>query len=131
MEQKRKVINGTTYLVNQMPGTAALKAQARLVGLLGKGIFEVFGKIDLKKAKSGEVTDEILEALSPILDNFDDEKAYTFVLSLFDSGVFIEKVDGDQKVPWSIDFDKDFAGKPKELWKVVAFILEANFATGK
>jgi len=125
MEQKRKVINGTTYLVNQMPGTRALRTQTRLISLLGKGIFEVLGKGKMKKA------DEMLEALAPILDNFDDEKAYTFVLSLFENGVFIEKDADGVKVPISLDFENDFVGKVMDMWKVVGFILEANFATGK
>lgn len=125
MEQKRKEINGTTYLVNQMPGTRALKTQTMLVSLLGKSIFEVLGNGKLNKS------DEMLEALAPILDNFDDEKAYSFVLFLFEKGVFIEKTDGDIKIPISLDFEKDFMGKVMDMWKVVGFILEANFATGK
>ena len=125
MEQKRKVINGTTYLVNQMPGTRALRTQTRLISLLGKGIFEVLGKGKMSKAE------DMLDALAPILDNFDDEKAYSFVMYLFESGVFIEKEADGIKVPISIDFEKDFVGKIMDMWKVVGFILEANFATGK
>lgn len=125
MEQKRKVINGTTYLVNQMPGTRALRTQTRLISLLGKGIFEVLGKGKMGKAE------DMLDALAPILDNFDSEKAYDFVMYLFENGVFIEKEADGIKVPISIDFEKDFVGKIMDMWKVVGFILEANFATGK
>lgn len=131
MEQKKKTINGTTYLVTQMSGTRALRVQARLVNILGKGIFEVFGNIDIKNFKSGKVDEEILTAVAPILENFDDEKAFELILSLFDEGVFIEKTKDNTKIPVSVDFDYDFIGKPKEMWQVVAFILRANFATGK
>jgi len=125
-EQKRKEINGITYLVTQMSGTRALRVQTKLVSLLGKGIFEILGKGKITKDST-----EMLEALAPILDNFDDEKAFNFVMYLFEEGVFIEKKDGDVKVPVSIDFEKDFIGKVMDMWKVVGFILEANFATGK
>jgi len=125
-EQKRKEINGVTYLVTQMPGTRALRVQTKLISLLGKGIFEILGKGKITKDST-----EMLEALAPILDNFDDEKAFNFVMYLFEEGVFIEKKDGDLKVPVSIDFEKDFVGKIMDMWKVVGFILEANFATGK
>ncbi len=130
MEQKRKEINGTTYLVTQMPGTAALRAQARLVSLLGKGIFEVLGKGSVKDLMKNQ--EKMMEALTPILENFDDEKAVTFVLSLFDKGVFIEKsTEEGKKVPIPIDFETAFVGKTMDMWKVVGFILQANFSQGK
>jgi hypothetical protein len=126
IEQKRKEINGTTYLVNQMGGTRALKVQTKLVGLLGRGILEVLEKGGANNPK------EIITALLPVLDNFDDEKAFSFVEFMFSGGgLFIEKRDGDIKVPVSLDFEKDFIGKPFEMWKVLGFILEANFAAGK
>lgn len=125
MEQKRKEINGVVYLVNQMPGTRALRTQTMLVGLLGKGILDVLSRGKMKKA------DEMLEALAPVLDNFDDEKAYKFVTFLFEKGVFIERRDGDITAPISLDFENDFKGKIMDMWKVVGFILEANFSTGK
>ena len=39
MEQKRKEIDGTIYLVTQMDAVKALKVQTKLIKVLGAGIF--------------------------------------------------------------------------------------------
>lgn len=127
MEQKRKSIGTTTYLVTQMDAVRALTVQAKLVKILGAGVFsaiESFADGDLSKEKLNSLLSTILPK---IVENFDDELAVNFVLSLFETGIFID-VNG---VPKVVDFATHFIGKPAEMWKVVAFILETNFSMGE
>lgn len=129
MEQKRKEIGNTTYLVTQMGGERALKTQTMLIGILGEGVFSVINKGKLSK-------EDIPPLLEKIMEKFDDEKVNNFVLSLFKSGVMLEKMGKDDwgneipiKAP--LDFNTHFSGKSMDIWKVAGFILEANFALGK
>ena len=120
-EQKKKVIEGTVYLVTQMDAVSALKVQAKLIKITGEGIFSLIGK-------EGKTVKEKLAALIPkIMENFDDETVVDLVLSLYKSNVFIEK-NSTQKV---LDFESYFIVKPMLMWKVTGFILETNFAMGK
>ncbi len=135
IEQKRKEIDGTVYLVTQMNGIKALKIQTKLVSILGMSVVDILTKPGL-----GNVTDVsqkvILDNIGLLVENFDDEKVNSLVLSLFESGVFIETTvkEGEkvgQKIPTPLNFETHFAGSPMEMWKVVGFILEANFMPGE
>jgi len=120
MEQKSKSIGTTTYLVTQMDAVRALKVQTKLIKLLGPGALPLMDTAQPIKEK--------LKALIPaLMENFDDDLVNGLVLSLFDKGVFIQVGD----VPKVVDFSTHFAGKPFEMWKVVAFILEVNFNLGE
>lgn len=121
-EQKRKEINGITYLVTQMDGVRALKTQTKLISILGSNIFTILG--------GGLEGDAIMSKLAPILDGIDDKKVNEFILSLFDSGVMTETMVDGQPIPKSVDFETHFTGRIVDMWQVVGFILEANFATG-
>jgi len=121
MEQKKKVIGTTTYLVTQMDAVSALKVQTKLIKILGVGALEFIGN------KNKPDTSKLASMVPTLLANFDDELVNQLVLSLFDKGVFTE-VNGLPKV---VDFATHFSGKFAEMWEVVAFILEANFAMGE
>ena len=120
MEQKSKSIGTTTYLVTQMDAVRALKVQTKLIKLLGPGAQSLLDTAQPIKEK--------LKALIPaLMENFDDDLVNDLILSLFDSGIFIQIGD----VPKVVDFSTHFAGKPFEMWKVVAFIMEVNFNMGE
>jgi len=120
MEQKSKSIGTTTYLVTQMDAVRALKVQTKLIKLLGPGALPLMDTAKPIKEK--------LKTLIPaLMENFDDELVNDLVLSLFDNGVFTE----ENGVPKVVDFSTHFAGKPFEMWKVVAFIMEVNFNMGE
>jgi len=123
IEKKKKEINGVVYLVAQMDGVRALKTQAKLISLLGSGVLNLLGGT----AKP----DELMQAIKPVLDDFNDKKAVNFVLSLFEKGVFEEIEKNDLIIPKKIDFSEHFAGRINDAWQVVAFILEVNFAMGE
>ena len=120
MEQKRKEIDGTIYLVTQMNAIKSLKVQTKLIKVFGPGIFSLIGK-------KGSLKEKVSTLIPALMENFDDEFVTELIISLFDKGVFTEER-GNPKV---VDFENHFIGKPMEMWKVAAFILEANFAMGK
>ena len=120
MEQKSKSIGTTTYLVTQMDAVRALKVQTKLIKLLGPGALPLMDKAQPIKEK--------LKALIPaLMESFDDALVNDLVLSLFDNGIFTQ----ENGVPKVVDFSTHFAGKPFEMWKVVAFIMEVNFNMGE
>lgn len=120
MEQKRKSIGTTIYLVTQMDAISALKVQTKLIKILGAGALSLLEQG--KKAK-----DKLAALVPQLMENFDDELVNTLVLDLFEKGVFTE----ENGVPKVVEFATHFAGKPFEMWQVVAFILETNFSLGE
>lgn len=120
MEQKRKSIGTDIYLVTQMDAISALKIQTKLIKILGPGMFSFVGK-------GGDIKDKMKSIIPMLMDNFDDELITGLVLSLFEKNIFVER-SGQNKV---VDFATHFAGKPMEMWKVAAFILETNFSMGE
>ena len=120
MEQKRKSIGTTIYLVTQMDAISALKVQTKLIKILGPGATALMDG-------TAPIKDRVSELIPMLLENFDDNIVNELVLSLFDKGVFIEEAG----IPKVVDFATHFIGQPFEMWKVVAFIMEANFTVGE
>ena len=138
IEQKRKEINGTVYLVDQMDGVRALKAQVKLLKLLGSTILNALSKqkINFEKSDNKEILKEILKdnillSLADKLSSLDENEVLRLIALLFEKGIFEEKTKNELKIPVSIDYETYFTGKPFDLWKVAAFIVEANFSLGK
>jgi hypothetical protein len=125
LKQEKKVIGDTKYLVTQMDGIRALKAQTKLIKILGPAVASILtsGKLNFEVIKS-----KIFSELPEILSNFDDKIVNEFILSLFYKGVFKEDKNGHPEV---IDFEIEFAGRINDMWKVALFILEVNFLGGK
>lgn len=128
IEQKRKVIGNTTYLVTTMDGISALRVKSKLIKILGAGVTELKESELKEMTKGGFDVSKALDFLKPVLNNFDDELVVNFVLSLFEQGVMVEKIIDGKTVPQPLDFQAHFAGNIMEVWKVVAFILQVNFS---
>jgi len=120
MEQKSKSIGNTIYLVTQMDAIRSLKVQTKLIKILGPGAIQL---LDRDKP----IKDKLSELVPKLMEKFDADLVNELVLSLFDKGVFTQ-IGG---VPKVLDFSTHFAGKPFEMWKVVAFIMEVNFDLGE
>ena len=131
-EKHEKEINGITYVVETMDGVSALKAQTKLIKILGSGATKLkAGNLQLKDKDGKPDIKAIIDLLSPILDNFDDDAVSGFVLSLFAKGVFIRGTADGQKINRKIDVANDFSGKVNDLWQVAAFIIGVNFGLGE
>lgn len=118
MEQLSKSIGTSEYLVTQMDAISALKVQTKLIKILGSGITALVGNDKLS------TKDKIQKLIPKLMENFDDETINELVLFLFKKNVFIKEGD----IPRVVEFATHFTGKPMEMWQVVGFILEANFA---
>lgn len=120
MEQKSKSIGNITYLVTQMDAIRALKIQTKFIKIIGPGALALMDR-------SQSVQQKIALLIPKLMDNFDDDLVNNLVLSLFEKGIFTQ----EGETPKVLDFANHFAGKPFEVWKVVAFILEVNFDLGE
>jgi len=120
VEQKKKIIGTTTYLVTQLDAVSSLKIQTKLIKILGASVLTLAGE-------EGSIKEKIGSVLPLMVENFDDEVVNDLVLSLFAKNVFTE-IKG---IPQVVDFATHFAGKAIEMWKVAGFILEANFSLGE
>lgn len=123
IEQKKRVICDTTYMVTQMDAFRALSIQTKLFKILGPAVPLLFsGQMDADNMSA------ILSMIPEVAGNFDHDFVDKFIISLFEQGVFKQDKNGH---PESIDFGIEFAGKSKEMWQVALFILEVNFFGGK
>jgi len=120
VEQKKKIIGTTTYLVTQLDAVSSLKIQTKLIKILGAGVLTLV-------FEEGNIKEKIGSVIPLLVENFDDEVVNGLVLSLFAKNVFTE-IKG---IPQVVDFATHFAGKALEMWKVAGFILEANFSLGE
>lgn len=126
-EQKKKEIDGVTYLVTQMDAVKALRVQTKLIKLIGPGVSKI-------KSPTGTEFDvsSMLTMLEPLLEKVNDAELFEFIMSLFENGVMLQgKTKDGQLVPMPLNFEEHFVGKTMTMWKVVGFILEANFGLGK
>ena len=128
LEQKKKVIGETTYLVTQMDGIRALKTQTKLATLLGSNVGKL--NVDMPDDFSMSNIQSLLPVIGSVLAGTDSDDLSGFILSLFETGVFTEENKAGQTFPQKVDFNDHFGGKMSEMWQVVAFIFEVNFALG-
>ena len=131
IEQKQKVIGGTTYAVTQLNAFEALKIQTKLLRIIGPGIagldVDDIQSADDEGALKQKFISMITKILPEMFATLDDTIVNDLINMLFAHNVFIVK----NGFPEVIKFDDHFVGKPLEIWKVAGFILEVNFASGK
>ena len=120
MEEREKVIDGTTYVVKQMDAERALRVQAKLIKVLGPGIAELKGSTLTKEKIKGKMATAILS----LVERFDDEVVVDLVISLFETNVFYKHTTDELL---KVSFSMHFTGKISEMWKVAIFVLEVNF----
>lgn len=113
IETEEKEICGSIYLVTQMPAMRALKMQARLLRLIGPS----FGAM----IASGEDS-SIPVAINLLAEKLDENTYEKIILDLL-QGV---RKDGVELTKGFIDLA--FAGNLNELYRVIQFVLEVNFA---
>lgn len=113
---KEKVIDGAKYTVTQMTARQALKMQAKLLKLLGPCIAELIGAV-------GKMEDAgLARAVMALAANLDEK---TFDGLMFELLQHVRK-DGVELTEGNINLE--FAGALNTMYKVIAFVLEANYA---
>lgn len=119
-EEREKVIDDTLYYVVQMDGVRALKTQTKLLKILGSSLLKA-------KTIKNITAEEILNLLTPVLDNLEDEELNKLIILLFETGIRKEVNGAKSKVT----LDTEFIGNPFKMWQVIAFIIEVNFSLGE
>lgn len=119
IETKEKIINDSTYSVTQMPAMRALRMQARLIKLFGPALGVLF-VAEMKN--EGEGDKEIGNSLALLASQLDEKNFDSLVLDLM-QGVRKNGVELTKPI-----MDLEFAGKLNELFMVIYFVLEVNYA---
>ena len=111
---KEKEIDGAKYTVTQMTARRALQMQAKIMKLIGPSIGEAIS------ASGGEAS--FGKAIGTLAATLDEKTFDSFILELL-NGV---RKNGMELKESTIDLE--FAGALNTLFKVLAFVLEANYA---
>lgn len=138
IETKEKEINGNVYSVTQLPARRALKLKAKLLKMFGAALTQLFLTAFNNESKEQEEEQE-----NALVDNYKvaDMKNSAFVkgiqllVSNVDDKTFDElcleilqgvRRNGAEMTSQLIDMS--FAGKLTDLYLVMFFVLEVNFA---
>ncbi len=119
IETKQKEINGSTYAVTQMPAMRALRMQARLLKLLGPALGVLFVA---ENKEEGAGDSQIPNALAMLASQLDEKNFDYLILDLI-QGVRKNGVELTKPI-----IDLEFAGKLNELFLVLQYVLEVNYA---
>lgn len=117
IEVKEKEIDGAKYMVTQMTARQALKMQAKLIKLLGPCVSELITCFVSKDKENG--LSKVVTALATQLDD------KTFDQLVFELLTNVRK-NGFELNESSINLE--FAGALNTLFKVIGFVLEANYS---
>ena len=115
---KEKEIDGEKYAVTQMTARQALKMQAKLIKLLGPCVSEAVA-VAFSKEKKEDGLSKVIIALANQLD----EKTF--------DGIVFELIQGVRKNGMELregEINLEFAGALNTLFKVIGFVLEANYS---
>lgn len=115
---KEKEIDGAKYMVTQMTARQALKMQAKLVKLLGPCVAEAITSIFSKEDRENGLSKAIMALATQL-----DEKTF--------DGLIFELLQGVRKNGMELreaEINLEFAGALNTLYKVIGFVLEANYA---
>lgn len=114
---KKKTIDGSEYMVTQMTARQALKMQAKLLKLLGPCLGEAISAMLTKDDKTG-LSRSLMALASTVDEKTFDGLVFELLVGVRKDGV--ELRDGE--------INLEFAGALNTLYKVIAFVLEANYS---
>jgi hypothetical protein len=116
IESKEKEINGNLYLVSQMTAMKAIRVQSRLMKLLGPA----FAEMIVADKKNPDAC--LPKVVALLVDQLDAETFANLVVELMQN----VRRNGQEMKKEIIDIA--FAGKLNELFLVLQFVLEVNYA---
>lgn len=119
IETKEQVIGNSTYQVTQLPALRALRMQSKLLKLLGPS----FAQMLVSSEKEDNEVDQCLPLAVSLLVNQLEEKTLENLVLELTQGV---RKDGHELKKEIIDLE--FAGNLNELFLLLKFILEVNYA---
>lgn len=122
IQTREKEIEGAVYTVTQLTARRALRLKAKLIKMLGPVVAQIFITASEKSADI-EKKDNIVKAIELLGGNLDEISFENIIVELL-QGV---RKDGVELQPAIIDLE--FAGDLVTLYKVIWFVLEANYGS--
>lgn len=131
IEEKTKVINDATYVVQQFGARRGLKLKTRLVKLIAPTAVALLGSVE--KDQSGNVSlnseanpELISKAISGLVNNLESDQVVDLVFALLETttrnGVNVTSQNGSH-------FDMVYSANYGELIKALVFVVEVNFGS--
>lgn len=117
IETKDKQIGDSVYSVTQMPGLTALRMQSKLLKLVGPSFTQMIASSVAKNLDAG-----LPSAVSLLVNQLDPDTFENLVKDLL-RGV---RKDGREITKDILNLE--FAGNLNELFQVLQFVLEVNYA---
>lgn len=124
IETKEKTIDNRQVMVTQYPGMISLTNKMKILKLLGPGIGDTLGKVNLDDNVEGKL-ELLIQTMGSICAHLDPVQFTDFVLELL-KGVRL-KVNGEFQEVNSAIFDLEFAGNLLLMYKILWFTLEVNY----
>lgn len=106
IEQKSVTVNGTDYLLTQLPATKGIRVMKQLIKLVGPAAAEIF--------KEGDISG----AVDKLVENMDAVDVEALIKELVATA---------SKGSVAINFDNEFAGEYANLLLLIKSIVEFNF----
>lgn len=113
-QQTSKTINGRTYTVAKMPAFRALDVFEMIVSLVGPGFVSIVG-----------INEDVTKVAQALFSKLGGGKIKELTKVLLD-GVIVEE-NGKQS-PMLTGFDLRYSGKLWEVFQVLGFVVEVNYA---
>ena len=121
IQTKEKFIEGSTYLVTQLPARRAIRLKAKLIKMFGPVFAQVL--ITSTDATSDfEKKVDIVRAIEILSCQIEENSFENIVMELL-NGVRKDGVELNQAT-----IDMEFAGDMGTLYQVIWFVIEVNFA---
>ena len=117
IETKDKTIGDSVYSVTQMPGLTALRMQSKLLKLVGPSFAQMVASAGSKSLDSG-----LASAASLLFNQLDPDTFENLVKDLL-KGVRKDGKEIDKNI-----LNMDFAGNLNELFQVLQYVIEVNYA---
>ena len=109
-----EIINGHTYVCTQLDAERALKAQLKLMRIMGEPIIELLSKME----KNGLDDEAAMSSFSKLGKNLDSDEFFK---------MFVDFTSECMRDGQRVNFVSDFSGNLLESWKVFIFVLKVNF----
>ncbi len=122
--EDKKMINGHSYYVRQLPPTKALPLKYELTRILGKALPSLL----TAKGKDDEVQAEAFgKALDSIFNSVNPEELMALIKRVVETATRDGKRIMDGMGSEAISFDEAFQDEYSEMYQVFFFVLEVNY----
>ena len=119
IKTQEKIIDDINIMVTEMPAMRALRLQTKLFKIIGSPFAEL---LKIKNDDSDSENNCFSKAITILSQNLDENEFENLVLSL----CLCVRANGHEMNKGYIDIH--FAGKLNTIFKIIAFVIEVNYA---